>query len=195
MYRNYKYPKVNALPWMFSKSKKEVFQKYCTKAKGYFEYGCGGSTEAASKLLPHEHIHSVESDPLWISKVKDSIPSIQFTYINIGPISEYGYPATETEREVWPTYNQAWTTVQHQSDLVLIDGRFRVACLLWICLNPKTIQWILFDDFKNRKHYFCVLEFIDIFEQADDLIVCKPKENLDIEKCTLLYNKYSYNPE
>lgn len=195
MYRTYKLPKVNSLPWMFSKSKKEIFQTYCTKAKGYFEYGCGGSTQAAAKLLPHELIHSVESDPTWISNVKESIPSIQFTYSNIGPISEYGYPANETERALWPAYSQAWTTVEHRADFVLIDGRFRVACLLWICLHPKTVQWILFDDFQNRQHYSCVLEFIDILEQIDDCIICRPKQTFDTEKCKLLYEKYSYKPE
>lgn len=195
MNRGYKDKIEMSLPWMFSKSKKEMFQNYCSLANEYFEYGCGGSTFAASKLLPHEKIHSVESDPIWISKVKEVLSNVHIQNIDIGPISEFGYPATESKWSVWPSYSEAWTTIPNTADLVLIDGRFRVACLLWICLNPNSVKWIFFDDFQSRPQYSCVLEFVDILKRADDLIVCKPKENLDIEKCSLLYQKYKYNPE
>lgn len=195
MNRVYKEPKKTSLPWMFSESKRILFRDTCARAKGYFEYGCGGSTLAASKLLPSHSIVSIESDSNWISKVKNASPTVSITHINLGPISEYGYPATESEWSNWPTYSQAWTTLNHQADLVLIDGRFRVACLLWICLNPNSVKWIFFDDYKNRPQYFCVSEFIDILDNADDLIVCKPKQSIDIEKCKSLYEKFKNNPE
>lgn len=195
MNRTYKQPVAKILPWMFSKAKRELFNRYCSLAKGYFEYGCGGSTVAASTILSCTNINSVESDINWIIKVKDSIPTVQFTHIDIGPISEFGYPATEINHSVWHTYSQAWTTLDHQADLVLIDGRFRVACALWLCLHPKAVKWAFFDDFRNRPHYFCILEFIDILEGADDLIVFKPKKDFNIEKCTKLYEEYKNNPK
>jgi len=48
---------------------------------------------------------------------------------------------------------------QVKPDLVLIDGRFRVACFLHSLLNAEPGTRIIFDDYNNRPHYHLVEEF------------------------------------
>ncbi len=179
---------------MFSNAKKELLQRYCQSATEYFEFGCGGSTQAAARILTSSKVHSVESDLQWIEKVKTAEPGIDIHHIDFGPISEFGYPATKDAYDAWPTYSQAWQTVRHKADVVLIDGRFRVACALFICLHPQTAKWILFDDFQTRKEYTCLHDFIDILETVDDMIVFRPKQSLNLEACKQAYEQYKYDP-
>ena len=57
-------------------------------------------------------------------------------------------------------------------DLILIDGRFRVAC----CLNCL----IAFDDFLPREEYNIVLDYYDIIEKTEDnnMVILKKKTNI-----------------
>ena len=52
-------------------------------------------------------------------------------------------------------------------DLVLIDGRFRVAC----CLKCPAKVPILFDDFLGRPQYHSVLDYFQIVEQVGRMVV------------------------
>jgi hypothetical protein len=57
---------------------------------------------------------------------------------------------------------------QKEIDLVLIDGRFRVACCLK-CFDVITQDcFIAFDDFLDRPFYHIVLKYFDIVEQTTD---------------------------
>lgn len=49
-------------------------------------------------------------------------------------------------------------------DLVLIDGRFRVACCLKCYDIIDDDCYIVFDNFLNRKQYHIVLVYFDIIE-------------------------------
>ena len=64
-------------------------------------------------------------------------------------------------------------------DLVLIDGRFRVACCLK-CYNIISKNCVIaFDDFLNREHYHIVLDYFDIVEKTEDnrMVILKKKKN------------------
>ena len=71
---------------------------------------------------------------------------------------------------------------QEKVDLVLIDGRFRVACCLkcYDLINEEC--YIAFDDFLHRKHYH-LDEYFDIIEkhQIIEWLSLKRK-NLNIPK-------------
>lgn len=43
--------------------------------------------------------------------------------------------------------------------MVLVVGRFRVACFVYSLLCAQTRTIILFDDYANREHYHAVEEF------------------------------------
>ena len=81
---------------------------------------------------------------------------------------------------------------QDSIDLVLIDGRFRVACFLTTLryANPKTK--IYFDDYLTRPFYHEVEEFEVPIEETTRAAVFIVNGSYDIEKLDYLINKFEY---
>lgn len=50
--------------------------------------------------------------------------------VDIGEVRNWGYPKNTTVNESWLSYSRAILTYGLEADLVLVDGRFRVACAL-----------------------------------------------------------------
>eukprot|EP01032_Pedospumella_encystans_P018964 gene18964-21574_t len=118
-----------------------LFERYLAKASNYFEFGCGGSTILACKVGQSElSVTSVDSSQQWIDTVKsneyvvakDKKGLAQMSTINIGPVGSWGYPTenVEASQGAWYLYSHAISMTDKKYDLVLVDGRFRVACLL-----------------------------------------------------------------
>ncbi len=194
MLRQFKTATKPVLPSMFSSKKKEVFRRCLDQATGYFEYGCGGSTEIANGMTNLLRITSVETDYEWAKKVHEVCPDVNVVWVDVGPTKEFGQPADETLRLAWPRVPEVWLLAEQPYDLVLIDGRFRVACAALLCLFPKQVKRICFDDFTTRPQYHVILPFIDILETVDSMIVCRPKTGLDRAALQELYDTYKYDP-
>jgi hypothetical protein len=174
-----------------------IFYKYLDNKNVYFEYGSGGSTYQASIRENIKTIYSVESDLSWQKKLKQEITSSNIHYI---------YNEMDTERNTWGHPGKNATNIQKINysnhmrnlskeeqgniDLVLIDGRFRVACCLKCYDIIKEDCLIIFDDFLDRPHYHIVLKFFDIIEKTQDnrLVILKKKKNMNIP--TELIEKY-----
>lgn len=188
---------------MMSSSEIKLFEKYLSNATNYLEYGSGGSTVFASKFKNIKKIKSIESDSKWASKIQKETKT-EMNYINLGKTGECGTPVNLSTKHLWNKYSQTyskkhlWPTYsQHYSpefDIVLIDGRFRVASFLDICLKEGT-PIVLFHDFLNRPEYHIVLQFSRIVESIDTLVVLKINKNLNLEKVKELYKKYSLNSD
>ena len=76
------------------------------------------------------------------------------------------------------------TQEQQSIDLILIDGRFRVACCLKCYDIINDSCFIAFDDFLNRSHYHIVLDYFDIVERTRDkrMVILKKKRNVIVPK-------------
>jgi hypothetical protein len=75
----------------------------------------------------------VDSSPAWIATVReataDQAERVTIKAIDLGELGGWGYPTTYRHR--FRDYmNSPWTQGSVKPDLVLIDGRFRVACFL-----------------------------------------------------------------
>ncbi|XWV24949.1 hypothetical protein QJ856_gp0832 [Tupanvirus deep ocean] len=153
--------------------------------KVYFEFGLGGSTYHAFKKKNIKSIYSVESDNFWINKLYEhGIPrknnKLNIIYVNIkAKPNSYGFPGEKSTYDDWIKYSRAFTNldplIKKQVDLILIDGRFRVACALNLFneINENTV--IAFDDFFNREHYHIVLEYYDVVERVGRMAFFKKK--------------------
>jgi protein O-GlcNAc transferase len=173
---------------MMSSGEIKLFEKYLSQATNYLEYGSGGSTVLASKFNNIKRIKSIESDSEWASKVELKTRT-EMNYINLGKTGGCGTPLEN--KHLWPTYSQHYSP---EFDLVLIDGRFRVACFLDICL--KGTSTVLFHDFLNRHQYYgIILQFCQIVESADTLAVLKINDNIDVAKVQEMYKTYSFNSD
>lgn len=157
---------------------KILFYKYLDKATHYMEFGSGGSTYQASIRPNIKSITVVESDLEWINKLQTKIihPSIQYNYIDIQAVkNNWGYPGKSCSLEDMKKYSDIKS--RPDTDLVLIDGRFRVACCLKLFEQLGESSVIAFDDFLNRKYYHIVLDYYDIVEQTtnNSLVILQKK--------------------
>jgi hypothetical protein len=148
---------------------KILFYKYLDKATHYIEFGAGGSTYQASIRPNIKSICTVESDIEWIEKLQTNIthPCIHYNYIDIQALPRnLGYPGNSCSPIDMKKYSDVITVPE--TDLVLIDGRFRVACCLKLIgqINENCI--VVFDDFLNRPRYNIILDYFTIIEQTED---------------------------
>jgi protein O-GlcNAc transferase len=153
-----------------------LFNKYLDNASVYFEFGSGGSTYQAFIKNNVKKIYSVESDFDWHNKLKliiGNTDKINFIFNEMDVRSNsWGHPGPNCSREQKIDYSSHIEYLSKEEkkaiDLILIDGRFRVACCLK-CFNEINNEcFIIFDDFLNREEYHVVLDYYFIVEKTED---------------------------
>jgi hypothetical protein len=144
------------------------FRSVLAESKCYAEYGSGGSTRLAAKMgIPQ--IYSVESDVAFARAVKsyvrrDNKANSKFELVvpPVGETGSFGYPTGTKHCSKWWRYPvEIWNVMDAAGatpDLVLVDGRFRVASFLVSLLRSQPGTRILFDDFGNRLDKYGVVE-------------------------------------
>src|SRR3546814_580272 len=125
------------------------------------EFGCGEATMAAARQV--RRIVSVDSDPARLRTVQAEVAceAVEFApvHIDIGPVSEGGYPAGESRIRDWPRYHtHIWRGMGGSPDAVSIAGRFRVACLLQGIIHCKPDCVFLFHDFERSEEHTSELQ-------------------------------------
>lgn len=181
-----------------------MFYKYLNKSHIYFEYGSGGSTYQSFLRNNIIKIYSVESDLDWHNKLKFVLknnPKVDFIYNEMDTLpNSWGHAGPNATNIQKINYsNQLGLLPQNicnAIDLILIDGRFRVACCLkaFNLINDNCI--IAFDDFMGRREYHVVLKYFDIIEKTKDnrMVILKKKKSIEkieneiIEKYELISN-------
>ena len=141
------------------------FAGQLTHIRSYLEYGAGAST----LLVADRGIAaiSIESDARYARQVGEALPvglGARVVAVDIGVTESWGYPLwifpTRDRHLRWRRYPLAGPALLHRlpvfPELILIDGRFRVASCLVMAraaiehgANPQ----ILFDDYSLRPHY------------------------------------------
>jgi hypothetical protein len=137
-----------------------LFLEALTRATIYGEYGSGESTVyvGTETTLP---ILSVDTSEEWVRKVSkqmDGRSSFDLRWIDVGPIGDFGTPLGYTKRDAFRHYIMSPWQRDLKPDLVLIDGRFRVACFAASLLSAQLGSAIIFDDYPYRPEYHVVEE-------------------------------------
>ena len=138
-----------------------------SQADVILEYGSGGSTVMAAEM-PGKTVFSVESDGAWSAnldtylKVGDFPSKVHMHYVNIGKTGKWGSPIDTKRHKRYHLYPLSiWDHPEFQQpDLVMIDGRFRVACALTTMLRCQKKTLILFADYKLRRGYHMLEDFL-----------------------------------
>lgn len=161
-----------------------LFYKYLDKCTNYFEFGSGGSTFQASLKPNIKHLYSVESDYDWYSRINDKLNEnirqnnnqtiLTYRYIEMKTLPRtWGSPGPSSKLNDWKLYSGAISDSQIKInfDLVLIDGRFRVACCLkcWAIIDSNC--FVIFDDFFDRPYYHVCLDYFDVVEKTSDNVM------------------------
>ncbi|HEX8542325.1 MAG TPA: tetratricopeptide repeat protein [Pseudomonas sp.] len=142
-------------------------RKIYSEASVILEYGSGGSTIIAARM-PGKSVISVENDAQW---ARDMQGWIAGATLSSTPVI---YPIDVGETGVWarPKNARAWKKFHtyplkvwdepffEQPDVILIDGRFRIACFVTAYLRASKPMIVLFDDYLDRPHYHVVERLI-----------------------------------
>jgi hypothetical protein len=176
------------LPIRMSDGERELFARTLAKATHYMEFGSGGSTLLAVRS-PARVILSIESDPVWLDRIREH-PEISqavarqrlfLTHADIGPVGEWGRPTDETRRAEWPRYYaDPFFATDILFDLILIDGRFRVASALAAAACAAESATIVIHDYELRTQYYLVEKFFDIEETHESLYVLRRRKAINI---------------
>lgn len=173
-----------------------LFRHYVKSAKIYSEWGSGLSTLYAADQDNIEELITVETDPLWASKVSDVLEkypkNFKVRHIDLGPVGEWGRPESYSKIENVKEYCSAPFAGKHQPDLILIDGRFRVHCFLETLLKSKAGTRVIFDDYVNRPRYHIVERFLEPTEvagrQALFIVKIRASDRWRIRKLSKLFS-------
>ena len=162
----------------------KLFKRHVKGINIYGEYGVGNSTKWVYKNTDAKII-AVDTSQEWIdivqSKMKD-LDRVQIEWVDLGELGEWGTPLSYKKRDFIRNYLESIWKNQHKPELVLIDGRFRVACFLYSLLKSDPGSKIIFDDYKKITHYQVVEEFIKPIESHGNQVLFIVPDMLPIEK-------------
>lgn len=194
---------MNSAPALrMSSSETDLLASALAQARVYLEYGSGGSTKLAARQPQLESITSVESDQAYIDLHVRPDPEVvralgqqrlRFLSVDIGPTGDWGYPKNATKAHLWPNYALCPYLHGYRPDLILIDGRFRVACGLVAALQEPQAR-VLVHDYTSRRNYHVLERFFEIRQRADSLVELSRRPDFDERQARKLLRHYLYAP-
>lgn len=165
-----------------------MWYRHLLAATHYAEYGSGGSTVGASKVSSLRSILSIESDAAFAADIRSASPRAVVRWIDVGKTGGYGHPVDESKKEDWPSYS---AQELGSPDLVLVDGRWRVACICHV-LKTYPNATLLVHDFTHRTEYHSVLSLANVVEATESLVLLKRKPDTTDFAIGDLYERYKY---
>lgn len=122
------------IPWL-TYSLLDFLEGRLNRSLSLFEYGSGNSTLFFAGKVGL--IHSIEYDPTWFDVIKAKMPAnVELTFCDLEG-NAYENMILESQRDF---------------DIILIDGRRRVACLKNAVSRLSSGGVILFDDSEREKY-------------------------------------------
>lgn len=171
------------------------FLEELARSSRYLEFGTGGSTYMAAKA--GLDFVAVDSDARFLKAVKKKIRDAGyassnqvFRHANIGLTGAWGRPVgpvSPRRLEKFRRYSDIPDEVASgpMPDLVLVDGRFRVACALKALnfLRTSDEEWqIVIDDYSTRPEYSAIKEFAEPVLIGRMAILRKLRSGSDISR-------------
>ena len=177
----------------------EWFTSRLLQSKYYVEFGSGGSTFIAAQN--GLRFVAVDSDRFFLQAVRNKIEAHGFLdesrqtfhYANIGLTKGWGrpivdHPRTEARLTSFRAYSDFPAEVGDEyPDLVLVDGRFRVACALKAvrALRGRSDWTLVIDDYTMRPDYKVVERFAKLEKMVGRMAVfngCPDFEDAELER-------------
>jgi hypothetical protein len=143
------------------------------------EFGCGGSTLIACQAgVPR--VVSIESDKAGLANIRNApvfapfLDRLCLLHGDVGETGHWGHPIEPVTRAQAANYHSAfWSFLAPVKPraVVLVDGRFRVACALRSLLSTAPGSIVCFHDYKPRPYYHVLEEIFDPVSRVDDMAV------------------------
>jgi hypothetical protein len=171
-------------PHLFGRESELMDRVFASGCRRYFEFGIGGSTLLALRSGAEVAV-AADSDQQWVEAARThpelapmvAAGQVRLVHADIGPVTDWGRPARNTDRALWPRYLARpwaeWEALGVLPDLVYVDGRFRVACCLSVLLafadRDEAPQVMMHDIGPERPYYNAVFEFFETVESVGSL--------------------------
>lgn len=194
-----------ASPYFDQDSSTSWFLNELQQAKTYVEFGSGGSTYMAAQL--GLEFVSKESDIRFCLSVRNTIeqaglarPNQRIEHADIGITASWGFPAglwqPNTKRLAQFEAYSDFPEMEVAPDLVLIDGRFRVATFLKAvrALQAAPNCTIVFDDYEDRPYYHVVEQFATKAKAVGRMGIFKPLPITDMAALEQQLGEYRFDP-
>ena len=184
-----------------SKEATDFYLDKLSNSKCYLEYGTGNSTLLAKKL--DKEFYAVESDSNFFNFLKSHFDK-NYILVSLGVVFFFSTPVFASIRRFYLNKRaikyasfviEKMKRDQKKPDLVLVDGRYRVLCCLFIYKflleNQNDDTSIIIDDFQNRRYYQILHNLFDIEIIGRIGYLRSKKTELNIDR---LINKYQFDP-
>ena len=163
-----------------------AFTSFLTENTTFFEFGSGCTTIIAKYYA--KKTYAVEGNKKWYEKgikngLKDIIIFKDIKPDGSGPL--WSSPGKNSSLDDWKNYFQSYKK-EYNADVILIDGRFRVACALDIFSKIKEDTIILIHEY-FRPQYLIIEKYYDYIYHWDTLYLFRKKSN--INKISLDFQK------
>lgn len=176
-----------------------------SSSKIFLEFGSGNTTIFAKKN--NINCFSIESDRNFYHYLKRKVNKNLFLY-SLGLVEFYSYPLFRNiflkkfyKKRALLYSSKIFDKLQSEKifpDFILVDGRYRVLCMLTIFRflkqNDLFNTCVVLDDFKFRDYYNVITQFFDV-ELIGRLGVCFVKKKFFIdEDLNKKIEYYSHDP-
>ena len=186
--------KNNLIPRM-SQKELNLFKDITQGTSNYFEFGIGGSTVFVYNETC-ANIRGVDSSKCWIEDVYKYISKdrVLLHHADIGDIGEWGKPINTTNKHAWPDYSSHINKTDILPDVIYIDGRFRVACLIQSILFSikNNIDPIILLHDCNREYYKTGVDMMKRIDRVESLSVFRCDLSVCVKVLEIKYNEYKY---
>ena len=155
-------------------------------SRNNLEFGTGYSTMVACTFTDL-NVFSFETDVNYCRFIENKLAekgefkNVTVIHVDIGPTRDWGWPELNANVTKFPNY--LWTPVSSMKtkhfkpDLILVDGRFRVATFLTCLVEFPGVE-IIFDDYVDRNYYHIVEEVIKPYKTVGRIALFKAPKRL-----------------
>lgn len=139
----------------------DLFRAAIAGIRTYGEYGLGASTLWMDRHS-YAQIIGVDTDPDWAKQTCAALTRAghDIRHVDVGPVAKWGKPRSYRKRRAFIDYIEGPWLAGPLPQVVLIDGRFRVACFLTSLMLSEPGTVIIFDDYITRRTYHLVEEML-----------------------------------
>ena len=155
----------------------DYWETAVTNSDHYLEYGMGSSTIRASEICGGE-VTTVETSPKFYNKIKHLIDDNVNVHCMDWECRALGYPKQELSESDIKDYTYKPFNTDVKYDVVLVDGRFRMACLMTV-FNESQAKIIMLDD-SYRKAYKPFLEIYPPTKRLGNMAIWENNSKISI---------------
>jgi len=172
------------LPAAMTEGETVLLSALAAKAARVVEFGCGGSTRLIL-AAGQARLLSIDTDAQWLQRAATT-PEAEaaaahgrFTawHVDLGPTGQWGWPLGPVSADAaWRYWGAPWL-VMPRAELVLVDGRFRIACALAAHGRLAADGHVAVHDFWPRRAYQQALApFFEVVGSAGTLALLQPRK-------------------